>query len=303
MNSSTKDISVAVVIPTYKRPDALASTLESILRSTKLPDEIVVVDDDITDQKMIVDFKEKFANNNVVFAYYKKDHSQVRRGLSESKNLAPSLTTADIVYFLDDDVILDSQYIENLHQVWVENYHDKNLIGVGGRISNNRPTTTAEKAYRTIFALNGECNWDVNSVGFQVWDERVDTTEKAYYIHGGVSSYRRELLLQHPFAVFSGGRTGLEDVEHCLRVKLAGYHFYYVPAAHLTHHPAPAGREASYAAAKKEGANRKEIYRLHGDKSFLGRLHFFWANIGWLGKKFVIGKWREAAGMVKGLLT
>ena len=235
--------------------------------------------------------------------YFKKDHNKIRRGLSESKNLAVTLATNEIIFYLDDDVVLDTEYFESAIAVWKSSETEHKLIGVGGRISNNRKTSNFEKYYRALFGLSGECSWDVNTVGFQVWDEGVKSTQKSYYLHGGVSSYKKELLLEYPFATFSGGRTGLEDVEHCLRAKLAGYYFYYVPSSHLTHHPASAGREAVYAAAKKESINRRAIWRNHCSHTFISRANFVRANIGWVGKKILSLQFISATGLIVGLLT
>ncbi|MFN3188087.1 MAG: glycosyltransferase family 2 protein [Candidatus Paceibacteria bacterium] len=292
----------SVVIPTYKRSDALQDTIASIWQNFLLPDEVIVIDDDLLPNSLVQKFQTEANNHDVAFFYYQKNHDEMRRGLSESKNWAVSLAQHEIICYLDDDVVLDKEYFSELIKVWEGNYGDEKLMGVGGCISNNRPTSNSEKIYRRIFGLAGECDWDVNDIGFQVWDEGVSETQKSYYLHGGVSSYRRELLKQYPFEVFSGGRTGLEDVEHCLRSKQAGYHFYYVPTAHLTHHPAPAGREAKYESGKKEAINRKEIFKKHCNQDFKHKLRFFWASIGWLGKKLLSGNYRGFMGMLSALI-
>lgn len=292
----------SVVIPTYRRPDALVATIESVVQNTVLPAELIVIDDDFT-ASSIMNFLEKIVTEkNIEFIYHKKDHSIIRRGLSESKNLGVNLATSEVVCYLDDDVVLDTEYFKNLIQVWGDNVHESKLMGLGGKISNNRTTSQLEKIYRKFFGLEGECSWDVNNVGFQVWDEGVVNIEKSYYLHGGVSSYKRELLTQFPFEVFSGGRTGLEDVEHCLRVKRAGYHFYYVPSAHLTHHPASSGREAQFLSGQKESQNRREIFKRHCPQTIISKLHFFWASVGWIGKKLLSGNWRSAWGMIVGCI-
>jgi len=290
----------SVSIPTYKRPEALVATVQSLLRNTLLPSEILIIDDDVTPPEVVTLLTKQAKEKAVTLHYHKKDHTQIRRGLSESKNWAATLAISPIIFYLDDDVILDPQYCAELMHVWEQHEANQQLIGVGGRISNNRPTGRFERFYRRLFGLSGQCAWDVNSVGFQVWDEGVSQTQKGYYLHGGVSSYRRELINQNPFAVFSGGRTGLEDVEHCLRSKLAGYHYYYVPSAHLTHHPAPAGREAVYTAAVKESVNRREIFNQHCKKTVKNRLHFAWANVGWVGKKLLSRQFQSAKGLVFG---
>lgn len=293
----------SVIIPTYKRTEALVVTVESVVKNSLLPSSLIIIDDDVTLPETLNYLEKIVTEKNIEFIYHKKDHNVIRRGLSESKNLAVSLVTDEVICYLDDDVVLDVEYFNKLMQTWSYYSHETMLIGMGGKISNNRKTTRLEKKYRNFFGLNGEYNWDVNRVGFQSWNQKVTSTEKGYYIHGGVSSYRRELLKQFPFEVFSGGRTGLEDVEHCLRVKRAGYHFYYVPSAHLTHHPSSSGREVQFVSGKKESQNRLEIFKKHCSQTIGNKLYFIWANVGWIGKKVLSGNWRYALGMVVGYVS
>lgn len=279
----------------------MRTTLESVLTNTRLPEELLVIDDDVMSEALIAEMREAFVKRDVTFSYHRKADAGLRRGLSESKNWAARLAAHEVLCFLDDDVVLEPDYFAALFAVWKEHKHDQKLLGVGGRVINNRPTTAAEKLFRRVFGLAGRYGWDVNDIGFQVWDEGVKETEHAYYIHGGVSSYRTTILRVMPFALFSGGRTGLEDVEHCLRAKRAGYHFFYVPSAALYHHPQPAGRDQAFASGKKESSNRKEIFRKHCPQDARHRLQFLWANTGWILKKILAGRFAEAGGMVVGL--
>lgn len=292
----------SLVVPTYKRMDMLKQTLESVLANSRLPDEVIVIDDDAVPVELVREFVTACSARGISFEYYKKDHAQIRRGLSESKNWGTKLAQGDVVCFLDDDVVLKTDYFSHLFSVWEENVNAEKLMGVGGRIINNRRTSKAEIFYRQVFGLGSKCDWDVNDVGFQVWNEGVSVTTKGYYLHGGVSSYRRQLLLKIPFANFSGGRTGLEDVEHCLYAKRKGLYFLYVPAAALYHYPQPAGRESAFLSGKKEGQNRQEIFRKHCRQDFKHRLWFVWANVGWISKKLLALKFREGMGMLSGLI-
>jgi glucosyl-dolichyl phosphate glucuronosyltransferase len=289
-----------VVIPTYKRPDDLSKVLESILSSVRLPNRVLIVDDADTADDMITEMSRRFQQKGVSFTYHKKNHNQVRRGLSESKNLAVKLAQEDIIFYLDDDVILEPNYIEAMMKIWQENWANTQLAGLGGHITNTRLLTAPEKLFRKVFGLEGETAWDINSVGFQVWDDGAKETQKGYYVYGGVSSHRHTILEHYPFTIFSGGRTGLEDVEHCLRLKKDGYYFYYVPSARLSHHPAVMGREGEYEAGKKEGRNRREIFKNHCPQDLGHKIRFTWASVGWVTKKFLSGNWRGAWGMLMG---
>jgi glycosyltransferase involved in cell wall biosynthesis len=293
----------SVVIPTYKRPGALIVAFRSVLSNTRIPTELIIIDDDAVPEDMLSEMRKACTDVPVSFQYHKKDHTKMRRGLSESKNWAAELARHDVIFYLDDDVELDTEYFAEMMKVWKEHWSDEKLVGMGGRVANNRKQSWFEKRiFNPLFGLSGKCVWDVNDVGFQVWDESVSETQRAYYMHGGVSSYRRTYIQKDPFAVFAGGRTALEDVEYCLRAKRAGYYFFYVPSAYLTHYPKPHRRESRFSAGVKESQNRKYIFRTLCPQNFRHRAWFLLANMGWILKKKLTFKLREALGLFAGLI-
>lgn len=290
----------SLVIPTYKRQESLGRVLESIMENTRLPDEVLIIDDHMLEDAFVARWAARFRVENISFTYHQKDHTRERRGLSESKNKGAQRASHEIVLYLDDDVLLNREYFSEIMKVWEES-SDERLFMVGGRITNNRQAYPLESLYQQFFGLSGEYHWDINEVGFQVWDESLRECVRVHYIHGGVSSYRREVLLDIPFKVFRGGRTSNEDVEHALHSKKRGYYGIYNPQAMLTHHHDPSGRERPYLEGKKDSQNRREIFKLHCKQNVYHQVWFFWANIGWIMKRVLKGDMRNAAGMVAGL--
>lgn len=293
----------SVVIPTYKRPETLVVAFRSVISNTLVPSEIIIVDDATLSSDLLSEMRRLSEGASIPLHYHKKDHTKIRRGLSESKNWATKLAKYDVLFFLDDDVELDSEYFKKSMEVWEEQWDDEKLIGIAGHVLNNRMQSWFEKyIYNRIFGLTGEYSWDVNDVGFQVWDNSVSNLQKAFYMHGCSSSYRRKALFELSFATFSGGRTALEDVGHGLSVKHNGYYFLYVPNAHLMHYQAEVGRESAFSSGRKESRNRREIFKEHCNNDARHKIWFYWANVGWVLKKVFARKFREAGGMVRGLL-
>lgn len=292
-----------VVVPTYKRETELGVCLESVLSQSVLPAEILVIDDDAVSEAFLTDWRARCAARGVSFRYRRKNHAVERRGLSESKNLALVEATGEIVFFFDDDVILHPGFLAAVMAEWNgPRGADPALLGVGGLISNARPSNALERAFNALFGLTGECAWDVNPVAYTVWDEGIVETVKGYYLHGGVSSYRRAEAAKLGFATFSGGRTALEDLDFCLSAKRRGYHFLIVPAAKVLHNHSPVSREAEYLIGVKDSLNRREIYSRLGLHGWYGRAWFAWAGVGWV-LRLVLGlRFSGAAGRVAGFL-
>ncbi len=287
------------MIPTYQRPAPLAGTIESILRGTLIPTKIIIIDDGELSDAFIDEWGGRCKDAGADFRYHKKDHSVEPRGQASSKNIAIQWVEEPIICCLDDDVSLESDYFLRLMEVWKRYGDDPNLFAVGGKIVNNRNQSAAEHLFMRFFGLKSSTAWDVTDVGYQTWDEAVDRIEKAYFLHGGVCSYRTKLLRQLQFPRIST----LEEVELGLRAKRAGYYGYYVPEARLRHYHVDGGRPRQFIIGLSEARNRISIYRRHADRSIKNRVWFFWSSVGWAAKKALSFRaWRQFFGMVAGYL-
>jgi len=94
---------VSVIIPTYNRASMLAEALESALRQTLLPDEIVVVDDGSTDNT---------AQVVAGFGARVRSIHQKNAGPSAARNHGIATATGDFVAFLDSDDLWPKDRLE-----------------------------------------------------------------------------------------------------------------------------------------------------------------------------------------------
>lgn len=97
---------IAVLIATRNRPHLLALCIAALLRNTRLPDEIVIIDqsDDSASQTVI----EKSQPKSTAIRYEKTSTI----GKSRALNRAVQITTADFLAFTDDDVQVDERWLE-----------------------------------------------------------------------------------------------------------------------------------------------------------------------------------------------
>ncbi len=104
-DSNQQRISVSVVIPTYNRAAYIGDAIESALNQTRVPDEILVIDDGSTD------------NTPEVLSQFDAPVTVIRqhnRGRSAARNVGLSQATGDAVLFLDSDDLLMPDCVERL---------------------------------------------------------------------------------------------------------------------------------------------------------------------------------------------
>jgi glycosyltransferase involved in cell wall biosynthesis len=91
---------VSVVIPTYRRPDTLATAIRSALRQGVIVKEVLVVDDNRDEQQCSKVIQVVGEANDLRVIHLK---NQGRTGGSSSRNVGIRQATAPVVAFLDDD--------------------------------------------------------------------------------------------------------------------------------------------------------------------------------------------------------
>lgn len=289
---------ISVVIPTKDRPDVLYRCICSVLDQTVLPQEIVIVDDGNLSRKFVSNVERKTESIGIKFQYIKKNIP----GLSMSRNIGASTARSSVVLFLDDDIVLDRDYIEVLKEDWDKYKEEEHLGGIGGVIKNIRKITFMEKLFHRIFLLSSSAKWDVTDVGFQVWTTEVEKEEKVFYLPGGVTSFKKDLIAKIPFRQLSPGRTPSDDVEFFLKAKKQGCYFILEPRAKLFHKQAPTARENDFARGVKEGYNQCIIFNDNVEKNILNYLKFSWSSIGWILRQFLAGNCLKGMGRISGYI-
>ena len=101
------DRKVSVVVPAYNAERYLSATLNSILKQTLRPHEVIVVNDGSTDStfQVISDFKNKHLNVMLI--------SQDNQGLPAARNSGMRVATGNYIAFCDSDDLWTPQKLEN----------------------------------------------------------------------------------------------------------------------------------------------------------------------------------------------
>jgi GT2 family glycosyltransferase len=99
-------VPMSVVISTLNRPHTLARCLDALLSGTRLPTEIVVVDQG--DAAVTEAVLRAHRDTVVTLAHV----TQPRRGLSASQNAGVERATCPVVSIVDDDCVPDTRWLE-----------------------------------------------------------------------------------------------------------------------------------------------------------------------------------------------
>ena len=269
----------SLIICTYMRPKAILTLLNSVKEQRLYPNEIIIIDGSLNDYTSEVLEKNQFDN----LKYYKVDKKD--RGLTKQRNFGISKVSdnIDIVCFLDDDIILTNDYFKNLINTY-QIYPD--AVGVGGRIINEvkwRKLKSGEQSTFNEYEIDGyarnlgrrnvirkklgllsdkpPCFMPEYSNGFSVGNlPPSDKTYEAEYFMGGVSSFKKEVVLNIKFSEYFEGYGLYEDLEYCLRVS-EKYKLYVNTAATLYHYHEEGGRPNKYLYGKMVIKNGWYVWR------------------------------------------
>ncbi|MGA0560534.1 glycosyltransferase [Larkinella sp. VNQ87] len=99
----------SVIIPVYNRPDELRELLDSLCRQTRIPDEIVVVEDgSVSRSDQVV---EQFKNRLTIQYYFKPNGGQ-----GFARNYGFERATGDYFVIFDSDALVPPHYFESVEQ-------------------------------------------------------------------------------------------------------------------------------------------------------------------------------------------
>ncbi len=226
---------LTAVIPTRNRPGDLAKAVASVCAQTRPPDEFIIVDQSSSDESRILVESLMSGGKRIQLVYI---YDPRISGLVEAKRVAAERAGGDIVCFLEDDVILEPDYIEQIEQGFADR---PEMVGCCGIVTNppHQPF-----GYEFIFHLFHRSIFRDKRVGiFRRFSGRGHAMIASEMLSGGLSAWRHEVFSAVPFDV-ANGFFMLEDVDFSTRVaRHFGPRLYINPNARLEHRWSPVNRE------------------------------------------------------------
>lgn len=264
-------LKIGIVIPTKNRADDLFRAIESAKRQTYLPYEIIVVDQSDTDKlkdKMPVllkgfdSIRQKYVFNRNI------------SGLTAAKNVGLAQSESDVLLFIDDDIVLDENFLDILRYTY-EKYPELN--GVGG---------LAEVSYKKVSPLRRQAALlfqtgpfrDFRAViqaGYMRNREIVPT----WWLSGGLSSMRREVFDKVRFDEGLNGASPIEDFDFYYRASKY-FKFALAPKAKALHNISQTSRHNARRAFEMKCSGFCYIFEKYVDKTLKNKLALLWRNVG-----------------------
>ena len=214
---------ISIAIPTYNRDRALVDTIEQVLLQRHFLLEILVIDQ----SESHVAETEKYLNRKIdsgEIRYIFQSHPN----LPAARNRALKETKADILIFIDDDVVLGKNFVE---EHW-KNYRDDTVAAVAGKVTQRLSWSQIRKP--------------------KMWNKYLDYRYFSLESDNRVAGVANFLGCNHSILVrlakLLGGYddnyvgTGLrEETDMAIRLVKAGHMIIYNPLSALYHLAAPSG--------------------------------------------------------------
>ena len=217
---------ISIIVCTYNRANYLYDALESIA-SNDFPRneyEIILVNNNSTDntEEKCKQFAANFPDVNFKYC------AESKQGLSFARNKGIAESNGDILVFLDDDVVVKSDYLRNLKSN-LDN--TPNLMAFGGKI------TPRFEAGHPPKWLN---RWMYSLISATNCPDKTQKYGKRKYPIGANMGFRRQCLEKSGYFNTELGRTGNillggEEKDIFLKIKDLGMEIYYFHDVEIEH--------------------------------------------------------------------
>ena len=259
---------VSVIIATLGREAELATTLGTVRGGTVKPNEIIVVDGTAgrTAEPVVGKFAADSDDTEFVYVHTKP-------GLPGQRNAGLERASGDIILFLDDDVVLEADFLVEL----LSAYRDPGVGGATGLIINQAPTPGWLAVLRSIFLLTRyarRCYQQPSGLPAFLYKPRVLT--EVGILNGCNMSFRRRAMNGFRF----DPRVNYFDDDDVSLTVGARWRLVQVPTARLRHVVSPKGRRRAPAVADRSIVEQRLLHRKHLAQTPLNVLAYYWSVVG-----------------------
>ncbi len=266
-----KLMSFGVVIPTKNRLNDLLCAVRSVINQSREPDELIVIDQSVTNiaEGRIIEILKDFPSIKLRYIL-----NSNLTGLTAAKNLAVKIAESAILIFIDDDIVLDSDFLRVLEKTYM---HHPELAGVGGvvRLPQHRQIFL-RNLIAPIFQIGPF--YDTRNLLQYGYKANADVIPVAV-LSGGLSSLKKEIFTYELFNEELHGASPIEDMDFFLRASRR-FKFALATKATALHNVSPISRAGLRCAFERKAAGFVYIYKKYIPKTFFNFFAFFLKKAG-----------------------
>ncbi len=211
MNNNLIFPKVTIVIITFNNREIIGENLDSIKNLNYQNYECFVVDDCSTDGTCEY-VKEKYPWVKII-----KKH--IKSGIGTSKNIGLEQSESEYILYLDSDVSLHEDYLNECVKLMEEN---KNIVICGGKLLFSQEPDKINEAGGYIYTTGM-----ARDRGQGENSQMYNNIEEVFYIGGAAQCFRRDLFDKIGNFDITTSYYGAEDIDICWRARLAGYMVFY----------------------------------------------------------------------------
>jgi len=268
---------MSVIICTLNNAKQLDELLFSISDQNVVPKEIIIVHGENDGQTRSVSDYWGSRGLNMVY-------KRAQRSLVIQRNLGIDSSTGDIICFLDDDVVLESNFFKSLKESYEAN--DK-IGGVQGTITNTMKPSFIKRTYYKIFMLDSIYGYGkLKRSGLPSFHRPTNHTVEVNVFNGCLMSFRSIVLKKYKFDLFFENNWWGDDFETSYNISKE-HKLIQIPNARLYHHG-----NASYSRSAKvaymRSKNLKYIRKKHGLCRGFNKLFCIWSDLGQVALYFIL---------------
>lgn len=253
---------VSVIIPTKNRRAALEEVVCTLLAQTRMADELIIVDQSQTESLLQTSpLSLKYVYNPEI------------TGLTQARNEGMKQATGDVWLFLDDDVVLEPDFIEKLLAAYAPG-----VTGVSGIITNYSAPPIMQRMWTAIFQL-GPFHDRRQAIYYDAARLAGSAPIKVREFGGGLMSFWADDIRGLWFDKNLRGACFGEDIDFCARLP-RNCVLLITPQARLVHKHSPEARNSvHWLDLHAQGTNymRQRHWRL----GVWNDLCFAWLNVGY----------------------
>ena len=235
---------VSILLPTYNRSELIEQCVNSVLMQSYKDWELIISDDGSLDNTPQIAKKSMEKDSRI--KYYRNN---CRQGLPINRNIAISKSAGDLIFFIEDDLTLDTFCLENL----VNTFKELNKVAKVGAIAprliegHKKTKILLSNGFNYIgdsirTRLSSPCLMDPwTGIIFRNFGMDTNDTKEITDVHACSLYLKNALLEVNGYSDIYSGVGTCEETDTNLRIKKKGYTFYFQPKAITYHHRVNSG--------------------------------------------------------------